>query len=83
MVNFLAMARCSTLTGGTAPPTCDGDTTDEMHQPGADPGATAAPTGGLILQEFTWTDPTTPIAAEKRKTQEQLPNQPMRVPIKK
>ncbi len=66
MVNFLGLARAGT-------------TGDQAHQPGSDPGAATAPTGGLVLQEFVWTDPTTPIPASRRKTQQELPNQPMPV----
>ncbi len=71
MSGFLSLARAGT-------------TGDAAHQPGVDPGAAVSPkTGGLILQEFTWTDPTTPLAVEKRKTQQELPNQPMITPRKK
>jgi hypothetical protein len=70
LTNFLALARAGT-------------TGDPAHQPKDDPGAAVAPTGGLVLQEFVWADPTAPIAAEKRKTQEELPNQPMIAPHKK
>jgi hypothetical protein len=70
LTNFLALARAGT-------------TGYQAHQPGVDPGAAVAPTGGLVLQEFVWADPTAPIAAEKRKTQEELPNQPMIAPHKK
>ncbi len=70
LTNFLALARAGT-------------TGYQAHQPGVDPGAAVAPTGGLVLQEFVWKDPTAPIAAEKRKTQEELPNQPMIAPHKK
>jgi hypothetical protein len=70
MPNFLALARAGT-------------TGDAAHQPLGDPGTAVAPNGGLVLQEFHWTNPTSPLAAEKRKTQEELPNQPMFAPHKK
>jgi hypothetical protein len=70
--NFLGLARAGT-TGDAA----------HMPAPTVDPGATTAATGGLVLQEFTWTDPTTPISAAKKKTQEDLPRQPMFTPRKK
>jgi hypothetical protein len=61
LTNFLALPRAGT-------------TGDAAHQPGVDPGAATTATGGLVLQEFTWTDPTSPIADAKKKTKpENLP----------
>ena len=64
MVNFLGLKR-------------SGTTGDAAHQPGVDPGATTASTGGLVLQEFTWADPTSPITAVKKKSAADVPNQPI------
>ncbi len=71
MVNFLTLAR-------------KGTTGDGAHQPGVDPStATTSVAGktGVVLQEFTWTNPTAPIAAIRHTvTQEEFPNQPMLKP---
>jgi hypothetical protein len=63
LTNFLALAR-------------SGTTGDAAHQPGVDPGATVSTNGALVIQEFTWTDPTSPIAEIKKKTAEDLPREP-------
>ncbi len=70
LANFLALPR-------------QGTTGDAAHQPAGDPGAITSSNGVVVLQEFTWTNPTTPISAVKKKTAEELPNQPMVTPIKK
>jgi len=72
MANFLALKRAGT-------------TGDAAHQPGTDPGAATTSNGGLVIQEFTWTDPTMPISAalKRRVTQDDVPNQPMVTPRKK
>ncbi|QHN05126.1 hypothetical protein FTO74_18565 [Granulicella sp. WH15] len=71
MTNFLALSR-------------KGTTGDGAHQPGVDPSTATTTVGGksgLVLQEFTWTNPTAPIAAIKHTvTQEEFPNQPMLKP---
>jgi hypothetical protein len=72
MLNFLAL-------------TPAGPTGDAAHQPGVDPSTATATVGtktGLVLQEYTWTNPTTPIPAVVKHTvtQEEFPNQPMRAP---
>ena len=72
MLNFLALTR-------------SGTTGDAAHQPGVDPSTATATVGaktGLVLQEYTWSNPTTPIAAAVKHTvtQEEFPNQPIVTP---
>ena len=69
LTNFLNMTRAGT-------------TGDAAHQPKGDPGATITSGGGKVIQEFTWTDPTTPLFA-KKKTQADVPRQPMGPDFKK
>lgn len=69
LTNFLGMARAGT-------------TGDQAHQPAGDPGATTTSGGGLVIEEFTWIDPTSPIPAVKKKDAADVPRQPISVPRK-